>query len=163
MSAMVSLSDYRKAEVAEQIDEIVQRKNIDALDSATDEVLRECARRYVFAQIKLRRRNDSRARERFAKARDKANETLRAKARMIVDEFARDLHEEWTASLLADQFSLPDGTRVTWADATISDHEKRARQLESLAAGDLLTASIHRNAIRDIEAANVRTLAEVVA
>jgi hypothetical protein len=90
-----------------------------------------------------------------------AKARLRAKANLITTELAKTLHREWSAALLAGEFALPDGSRVTWADATAAQHELRASQLEGLAAGDLATASIHRQAINDLRSAGVNNLSEL--
>ena len=69
-----------------------------------------------------------------------------------------DLEAGWKPDLLASSFVL-NGIRVKWQDATVDQHEARAVMLESMASGDLQTASIHRQAIHDITARGVASLA----
>lgn len=135
-----------------------------SLESMPRDVILECARRYIDSLSKLRRRADDRSREAVAKFEmdtSNAKARLRAKANLITTELAKELHREWSAALLAGEFALPDGSRVTWAEATAAQHELRASQLEGLAAGDLATASIHRQAINDLRSAGVKTLSEL--
>jgi len=148
----------------ERIESVVSSGVSDSIDLEPAEVVAECARRYIESQIKLRDRASARSRESVAKfdeAVDGAKARLRAKANLITTELAQSLHREWTAALLAGEFALPDGTRVSWADATSSQHDLRASMLEGLAAGDLATASIHRQAINDLREAGVDTLGEL--
>lgn len=161
MSAPMTVSQYEAQEVSELIDELIASGDIDAVESADSDVVLECARRYVFKAIAQRQRAQSRNRERYEKVREEANAKLRAKARMIVDDLARELHREWSVSMLGSTFSLPNGVQVSWADASVAQHEARASQLEGLAAGDLQTASIHRQAVADILAAGVSRLGDL--
>lgn len=162
MSMLMSRS--RPQEVGERIDQIVSTGIADAIYSQPDDVIAECARRYVLAQIGQRKRAEMRTREadaKFREASSTAKARLRAKVNLITTELAQSLHKEWTAALLAGEFALPDGTRVSWADATAAQHGERADQLESLAAGDMATATIHRQAINDLRDAGVATLGEL--
>jgi len=127
-----------------------------------DEVLEECARRYLASRMKIKVRVASRSREQYEKVKEESKATFAARVGRIVDQFAGELHEGWSATILAGEFSLPDGTRVTWGNATRAQHEARAAQLESQATGELETAAIHRSAIKDLSAADVGTLAELV-
>ena len=81
---------------------------------------------------------------------------------VLVDAMANDHLSGWAPKLLAGTFALGDGTVVSFADATIEQHETRASWLESQAAGTLETASIHRRAIADCIAANQPTLRGLV-
>lgn len=126
-----------------------------------DEVTDECARRYVDAEHRRRNRNASRDVERSAKVRQESNARLRDRVSGIVAEMSADLLAEWDASLLASSFATGDGARVTWQEATVEQHIERAERLEGMAAGDLQTASIHRQAVHDIEVLGVSTLAGV--
>ena len=125
-----------------------------------DDVTQECARRYVDAEHRRYERNASRDVERSAKVRQEANTRLRERVSGVVADLAAELLAEWNADLLASSFAV-DGIRVTWQNATVDQHEARAQMLEGMAAGDLQTASIHRQAVHDIEALGVTTLGEV--
>lgn len=152
------------ADVNERIEAVVASGSPDGIGMEPDDVVVECARRYVEAQVKLRERAAARSREdvaKFDEAKNRAKARLREKAKRITTELASSLHREWSAALLAGEFALPDGSRVSWADATAEQHELRADQLEALAAGDMATASIHRQAIEDIRSAGVDRLADL--
>ena len=59
-------------------------------------------------------------------------------------------------------FFVPgSGEWVNWLDATVEQHRTRAEYLLSLAAGLTRTAEMHEQAIADIVAAGVTTLAEL--
>lgn len=161
MSAPMKLSEVRRLELREKVEALLSNGDVSLLPVAEHDVLVELARRYVVGEIARRNRKSSRAREQFAKVREGANEKLRAKVRVMVDQLAADLRTEWDAALLLSFFSLPDGTRVQWLTATVPQHEARVKQLESLAAGDLHTASIHRRAVSDIQAAHAIDLSGV--
>jgi hypothetical protein len=144
----------------DRINMIIESGNLSYADE-NEEVIHECARRYVDAEHRRLERNASRDVERAAKVRQEANAQLRERVRDIVAEMSSELHAEWTKTLLASSFAVGDGTRVTWSAATVEQHTERAQMLEGMASGDLQTAAIHRQAVRDIEAAKVKTLAEV--
>ena len=156
------LSELRQVEMSERIEDLAARGDLEALKDADPDVVMECARRYLELKMRKKSRTTSRAREQFAKVRDEADARLNSKVRSLVAEIERDLHEEWTAELLLGAFSLPDGTRVTWGTATVTQHEARAQQLESMASGDLRTASIHRAAVKDIREAGAISLSGAV-
>jgi hypothetical protein len=59
-------------------------------------------------------------------------------------------------------FFMPDsGEYVLWLDATVEQHEMRASYLRRMAQGILRTVEMHEQAIADITAAGVTTLAEL--
>lgn len=158
------ISESRIIEMNERIEAVVASGEPESIEFESPEVIAECARRYVEAQVKLRKRAEARSQESLAKFKEAtgaARARLRAKANLITTELAQSLHREWTAAMLAGEFALPDGTRVSWADATVQQHGIRADQLESLAAGDLATAAIHRQAISDLRSAGVDRLADL--
>lgn len=160
----MTLSRSRTVDMNERIAAVVSSGNPENITHESHEVIEECARRYIASQAKQRDRADGRSREAVAKfdqAVNGAKERLRAKANLITTELAQSLHREWSASLLAGTFALPDGSLVLWADATSAQHNLRASQLEGLAAGDLAAASIHRQAINDLRSAGVATLGEI--
>lgn len=160
----MTLSKSRTADLNERISAVVSSGDPDSITQESGDVIEECARRYIAAQSKLRDRADGRSIEAAAKFDQEvsgAKARLRAKANLITTELAQTLHREWSASLLAGTFALPDGSRVMWADATSAQHNLRASQLEGLAAGDLAAASIHRQAINDLRTAGVATLGEL--
>jgi len=59
-------------------------------------------------------------------------------------------------------FFVPgSGEWVKWLDATVEQHQARREYLLSLAAGVMRTAEMHQQAIDDILAAGVTTLADL--
>jgi len=153
-----TVTDIGKA-LEERIIAIIESGHLTYEDD--EEVTRECARRYVDMEHRRYERNASRDVERTYKVRQEANAKLRERVSGIVAELSADLLSEWKPDLLASSFIL-NGVRVTWANATVDQHEARALMLEGMAAGDLQTASIHRQAVHDILAGHVTTLAGLV-
>ena len=131
-----------------------------------EDVTEECARRYIDTERRKRERNLRRIVEQTAKVNEEIRGRLRAKVSLrlngIVDEIRTELAAEWSPDLLASSFALKDGVRVTWGDATFDQHEEYAVMMEGLAAGDLHTAAIHRQAMHDIKARGVESLAELM-
>ncbi len=59
-------------------------------------------------------------------------------------------------------FFMPkSGEYVLWLNATVEQHQVRAEYLRSMADGIMKTAQMHEQAIADIIAAGVTTLAEI--
>ena len=59
-------------------------------------------------------------------------------------------------------FFMPkSGEYVLWLNATVEQHQVRAEYLRSMADGIMRTAQMHEQAIADITAAGVSTLAEI--
>ena len=149
-----TVTDVGKA-LEERINAIIES----GLFTTDDEdVTNECARRYIDTERRRRERNTSRDVERSAKVRQEANARLRERVSGIVAEMSADLEADWKPDLLASSFVL-NGIRVTWQDATVEQHEARALMLEGMASGDLQTAAIHRQAMHDITARGVASLA----
>lgn len=74
---------------------------------------------------------------------------------------AQEMFAKWTSELLASTFALPDGTRVTWAEATSQQHRDRIEMLNKQAAGTIETAALHERALRDMGQAGVSRLADI--
>lgn len=133
----------------------------DQLEDAPDEVVMECARRYLVGQQLRRQRRSVRDSEQYRSAVKKHDEKTLAAVRMITTRMYDEVEEAVLskyANFLSLEFSLPDGSSVKWSEATAAQHEARAEQLEKLAAGNADTARLHRSAIRDLQAAGVETL-----
>lgn len=133
----------------------------DQLEDAPDEVVMECARRYLVSQQLRRQRRSVRDSEQYRSAVKKHDEKTLAAVRMITTRMYDEVEEAVLSkysNFLSLEFSLPDGSTVKWSEATAAQHEARAEHLEKLAAGNAETARLHRSAIRDIAAAGVDTL-----
>lgn len=158
------LSESRVDEMNERIESVVEAGDVSAIVLEDDAVIEECARRYIEGQVKLRERAAARSvetTEKFDKAAEGLRSRYRTKANLITTQLEDDFRREWTAELLAGEFALPNGARVTWATATAAQHGLRADQLEGLAAGNMVTAAIHRQAINDLRVAGVDRLGDL--
>lgn len=95
-------------------------------------------------------------------AHQKANPSPLDKAlsrmKQAIDELTASIRLEVTEELLASSFALGDGRRVTWAEATVEDHETRIKLLQTNAVKNIETASKHQAAISMLEEANAPTL-----
>lgn len=67
------------------------------------------------------------------------------------------------AALLAETFALGDGSRVSWGEATVEQHEQRIAMLARLRDGIDATIARHRAAVEGIRAAGVKCLADLEA
>jgi hypothetical protein len=79
----------------------------------------------------------------------------------LIDEVSEQVELETTEELLATFFALGDGTKVSWGDATVEQHQQRIALLVKDIAGTTETAARHQAAIRMIEEAGVRRLADL--
>lgn len=77
-------------------------------------------------------------------------------------DYEKAMKMKWTAELLGTEFALPDGTAVTWGEATVEDHEARQQMFMRNAHGNLEGAARHSQAINDLRAGNVSTLNDLV-
>ena len=149
-------------DVQDSIYSLIASGDPEAAVDAPFDVLIECARRYLIAEMRARDRASVRAKERRARV-NVSDVDASLLARM--QDAARDYSDRavrWTVELLDASFALPDGTRVSWADATTQQHAERAASLENQAASVVETAALHREAIAAIRGAGVTTLREVV-
>lgn len=97
------------------------------------------------------------------RAEDRAALTdLHAKLHESIETYASHLRMEWTEELLKTTFSLSDGTRVLWGDATIDQHVARAEMLRRNVEAVAETAARHHAAITAITNAQVTTLNELI-
>jgi hypothetical protein len=74
---------------------------------------------------------------------------------------AAQIRFEVTAELLDTVFATGDGTRVSWRDATVAQHEERIEMLSKMIAGTAETAAMHMRAIEMIKDAGVDTLGQL--
>ena len=159
----MTLIDMTRTDADEYMRNRIEELIIDGqILTADDDVLLECARRYVATEHNKRDRRSSRTVETYHKITSARSAKLRTNVSVMVVKLAGDVLSGWAPELLAGTFAVGDGTVVSFADATIEQHEARASLLESYAAGTLETASIHRRAIADCIAAHQLTLRGVV-
>jgi hypothetical protein len=161
MGAPMTLAKSRQLDLNAEIDALVSRGDSAALGDVGPDVVFECARRYLAAQINSRSRQSVRGREQFEKVREESRAVTASWVRTVVEKLAADLAGEWSELLLAERFVLPGGGQVSWAEATVEQHEARALFLEGLASGNVETAAIHRRAVRDCLDARVESLAGI--
>jgi hypothetical protein len=80
-----------------------------------------------------------------------------------IQDYADRLRFEITAELLDTVFAVGDGTRVSWRDASVTQHEERVELLAKMIAGTSETAAMHIRAVRMIKDAGVDTLGQLAA
>jgi len=80
----------------------------------------------------------------------------------LLEEYAKAVIVDWTAELLASDFALGDGFRVTWGDATVQQHATRIMLLRQNVRGNLDTIQRHEAAIATINERGATSLAEAV-
>ena len=159
----MTLIDMTRTDADEYMRDRIEELIIDGqIITADDDVLLECARRYVATEHAKRGRNSARNVESHLKFKAERSARLVSKMSVLVDAMADDHISGWAPALLDGTFAVGDGTVVSFRDATIEQHATRAAWLESHAAGTLETASIHRQAIADCIAANQPTLRGLV-
>jgi len=79
----------------------------------------------------------------------------------IANDLTDGLRIKWTQELLASSFGMPDGTSVTWGEATIEQHQIRAAMFSSNAQANIEGAARHQKAIQDLAESGVPTLGEL--
>jgi hypothetical protein len=79
-----------------------------------------------------------------------------------VAKFTAELRIEWTAELLGSDFALADGTRVTWGEATVEQHEERAAMFQRNAVANAEGAARHLHALEALKFAGRETLNDLV-
>lgn len=108
--------------------------------------------------IEERRRSEEAYQQRLREI----DERMWAEVRRTTERYAADLRMQWTQELLETGFALGDGRIVTWAAATVGDHQQRIDMLQRNAVGNLEAAARHQAAVAEIEAAGVPTLGDLV-
>ncbi len=90
-----------------------------------------------------------------------ADRALAQRISRIVDDYAETLRLELTIELLDTVFATGDGTRVSWRDATVDQHEERITVLGEMISGTTETAAMHVAAVKMIRQAGVDTLGQL--
>lgn len=95
-------------------------------------------------------------------AREEENRALadarKQKWNSVMDSYKAELRAEWTAELLAEQFAMPDGTKVAWGEASIEQHQVRVALFLSQAHTGMEGAARHQKAIDELTARGVAKL-----
>jgi hypothetical protein len=78
-----------------------------------------------------------------------------------LQDYADKIRFEVTAELLDTVFAIGDGTKVSWRDATVTQHEQRVELLTKMIVGTTETAAMHIRAVRMIKDAGVDTLGQL--
>lgn len=151
-----------------------------ALTARTSDVLKELATAAVVDAVRRRQRSNVLNVERQAERRPrrkpdhswKTPEYYETVARMraefvtemtaSIERYSQSLKMEWTAELLASDFAMADGTRVTWGDATLEQHEERAALFQRNALANSEGAARHLKAVEALRESGRTTLNEVV-
>ena len=80
----------------------------------------------------------------------------------IIERYADEMRMEWTAELLASAFTLDDGTRVNWGDATVDQHSQRVEMFRRNAMANAEGAARHLKAVGALRLSGCSTLRELV-
>lgn len=80
----------------------------------------------------------------------------------LLEEYRKAVIVNWTAELLASEFAIGDGTRVTWGTATVEQHAARISMLTKNVRGNLDAIQRHEAAIATIKEQQAGNLAQAV-
>jgi hypothetical protein len=83
---------------------------------------------------------------------------FRASLQEALDTYTREMRMQWTTELLNSTFALPDGTMVSWGEASVEQHLARREMLAANARGNLEAAARHEVAIRRLRETNADCL-----
>lgn len=86
----------------------------------------------------------------FQEGVDKRNRQLWDKLEENLRAYTEEMRVQWTDELLNSQFSLPDGTPVTWGTATADQHEARYEMFKNNAMSNLEGAARHKQALDEL-------------
>lgn len=141
----------RELAIAALVDTIRRRRRSNVLDIERS------------SEVRPRRRGDQswKTPEHFA-AQEEITRRHHEEMYRIIDNYARDLKVQWTAELLGADFALADGTRVTWGDATVDQHQERAALFQRNAVANAEGAARHLQAIEQLQSSGCATLADLV-
>lgn len=78
-----------------------------------------------------------------------------------IEQYIEEIKLELTDELLEETFARGDGTQVKWGEATLQEHQVRARRLRRLAAGNAEAAARHELAIKLLVDSGSVTLLEL--
>lgn len=87
-----------------------------------------------------------------------ADDLAMARTLRVIEDFASALKIEWTKELLATEFGLADGTRVTWGGATIDQHRERVAMFQRNVVANAEGAARHMKAVEQLQASGAPTL-----
>ena len=105
-----------------------------------------------------KRKHDAEAEQAQREIKERMNATMR----QAIETFAQSVRMEWTAELLASGFILSNGSKVTWGDATVEQHEDRLTTFTRLAVANAEGAARHQQAIEALRESGAPTLAAMV-
>jgi hypothetical protein len=79
-----------------------------------------------------------------------------------IEDWTKDLRQQWTRELLDTKIALPDGTYITWGEFTLAQHRTRLAMFQGQAETALDGAARHQAAIDALTLAGADTLNELV-
>ena len=165
------MSDFPRT-VAEQASDLIDAGPEHVTTETPTHVLVYLTRRYVKEQHRVRARAEARRVETEVRRVQAANRPKRRTSAEFEADMVRDAyHAAATRAILAardrwqelqdQEFALPDGSMVTWAEATIDDHQARAASQRRLAAGIETDAAMHERAASDLYTFGVYRLGDL--
>lgn len=122
-----------------------RRAGKESLDQAPEPIRQAALRQETEEAEKASYKAELRAR--YAEIDAECQRELMESIRTATENFRAAVRLELTEELLASSFALGDGTRVTWAEATVEQHQARVAMLQGMAAGTLETAARHEEAV----------------
>ena len=125
--------------------------------NASAAALLEMSNRWARAEA---RKNERQARSRAEKKAAPATSRTVSATRSLAQSIMSSINPSWD-DLLDTTFRLPDGTEVTWGDASAEQHESSAESLIHSSASSLENAARHQQAAADIRAANSSSLRDL--
>lgn len=167
---------YRELAVAAIVDAVRRRQRSNVLSIEREAVRPTQTQERIKGADPGHRRRDRRAYWDWVEATDEgkkyeseiaaadaaAASRLHENLRSAMAEMTAALRIEWTRELLASEFALPDGTRVTWRNAAIPQHEARVAMYMRNAEANLEGAARHLKAVEELKRAGAPTLGDLV-
>jgi hypothetical protein len=151
--------DLARRWLAEQVKGVMREETLAAERAADAERQRKFDERNSRPEVVAER---ERRDHEYAEERDAIRERHWARMHQLVSDFAMDLRLQWTAELLASEFALPDGSAVTWGDATVEQHEARREMFAANAVANVEGAARHKAAITALTSADAKCLNDLV-
>jgi hypothetical protein len=167
IEAVASADPSAEYETAERV---LRTQQSDVLFALATAALVDAARRRrrgavltVEREAEGRRRQTGAERAAVAERNDSERVAFLAPAlARILDDYAAALRVDWTAELLASEFAMPDGTRTTWGEATITQHRERVAMFTVNAQANIEGAARHQRAIDELTTSGAATLGDLL-
>lgn len=145
----------KRITVAQEAQEFIEMGSGSIDSSIPSRVLVYLARKYVESLERTAARAATRGIER------EVSRLVRRTPEEIDADVARSARRKAWAAVLGLAFTLGDGSRATWGDATRAQHEARSRRQRMIAESSMQDAQLHDIALADLARFGVNSLAEL--